>query len=229
MAMQSSVEHEGTGMIPFMRRATALSLVLVATAVIAGGCGMSNRSTASSAQVVAFARAVNLRSGDVPALRVAGSNALVPPKGAGGSTQCAGGKGATAPIVSRAFVARTWETFSYVVAMSSQASAARYVSALGAPGGRSCFVPEVQSSPAPSVTRLTAMLPIGERYVGVRTVAPPEGRSGRLHLDAFVFASGSNVVGLVALGGDTAPPRSAERRLLALLYSRAEAHKPRPS
>jgi hypothetical protein len=228
--MQSSAEHEGTGMIPFMRRVIALSMALVGTAVVAGGCGMSNRSTASSAQVFAFARAVNLRSGDVPELRVADSNALIPPKGGGSSTQCAGGKGAAAPIVSRAFVARTWETFSYVVAMSSEASAAEYVSALGTPGARSCFVPEVQSSPAPSVTRLTAMLPTGERYVGVRTVAPPDGRSGRLDLDAFIFASGSNVVGLVALGGDTAPPTSAERRLLALLYSRAEAHKPtRPS
>jgi hypothetical protein len=172
--------------------------------------------------VLAFARAVNLRSTDVPELRVADSNALIPPQG--DSPACAPGKGAR-PLLSRAFVARRWETFSYVVAMSSEASAERYVSALDTLGGRSCFVPEVQSSPPPSVTRLSAMLPTGQRYVGVRTVTPPDGRSERLHIDTFLFAAGPTVVGLVALSGNTAPPRSAERRLLSLLYSRAQAHR----
>jgi hypothetical protein len=224
-------------MIRLVQRRLATWLVLSATAMLVAGCGggSSSHTSASSAaaiagppitkaRAVAFAGAVNLRSTDVPGLRVAGSNALIPPQGDGDSTPCAGGKGAR-PILSRAFVARRWETFSYVVAMSSEASAERYVSALGTPGDRSCFVPEVQSSPPPSVTRLSAMLPTGQRYVGVRTVTPPDGRSELLHIDTFLFASGPTVVGLIALSGNTAPPRSTERRLLALLYTRAQAHK----
>jgi hypothetical protein len=127
--------------------------------------------------------------------------------------------------LSRAFVNRRWETFSYVLAMSSDASAERYLSALGTPGGRSCFVPEVRSSPPPSITQLSAMLPTGQRYVGVRAVTSPVGRSERLRIDTFLFAAGPTVVGLVTLSGNTAPPRSAERRLLSLLYSRAQAHR----
>jgi len=211
-------------MIPFVLRITATWLVLAATAVIAVGCGSSARSSPGSARVLAFARAVGLRGTDVPGMRVAGSNALIPPQGDGNSTPCAVGKSAP-PIVSRAFVARTWETFSYVVAMPSDASAESYVSALDTQGARSCFVPEVQSSPPPSVTRLSAALPAGQRYVGVRTVAPRDGRSERLHIDTYLFATGPTVVGLVALSGDAPPPTSAERRLLSLLYSRAQAHR----
>jgi hypothetical protein len=207
-----------------MLRIATTSLILTTTALIAAGCGRSAHSSTSNAQVLAFARAVNLRSTDVPGLRVAGSNALIPAQGNGDSTSCASSKGVR-PIPSRAFVARSWETFSYVVAMSSEASAERYVSALETPGSRSCFMPEVQSSPAPSITRLSAMLPTGRRYVGVRLVTPPEGRSERLDIDTFLFATGPTVVGLVALSGDTAPPRSAERRLLSLLDSRAQAHR----
>ncbi len=207
-------------MIRFMLRAAAASLVLITMALIAAGCGGSAHSLASKAQVLAFARAVNLRSSEVPELRVARSNALIPPQGH--SSACVPGK-AAGPSLSRVFVARSWETFSFVVAMSSDASAESYISALGTPGGRSCFVPEVQSSPPPRVTRLSAMLPTGQRYVGVRAVTSPVGRSERLHIDTFVFAAGPAVVGLVTLSGNTAPPRSAERRLLSLLYSRAQA------
>ncbi len=210
-------------MIPFVLRIASTWLVLAATAVVAAGCGKSNVSSASNAQVLAFARAVNLRTTDVPEMTVARSNALIPAKGDGNSTPCAGGKSA-APILSRAFVARTWETFSYVVAMPSEAFAARYVSTLGTPQGRSCFVPEIESSPPPSVTRLSAALPTGQRYVGVRMVTAPRGRSERPHIDTFLFAIGPTVVGLIALGGET-PPSSTEQRLLSLLYSRAEAHK----
>lgn len=209
---------------PFMLRTTARSLVLAAMALIAGGCGGSAHFSAGNAQVLAFAGAVNLRSSDVPGLRVARSNALIPAQGNGGATSCAGGNGVR-PILSRAFVARRWETFSFVVAMSSEASAVRYVSALGTPGGKSCFVPEVQSSPPPSVTRLAAMLPAGQRYVGVRTVTSRDGRSEGLHIDTLLFAAGPTVVGLVALSGNTPPPKSAERRLLSLLYNRARAHR----
>lgn len=222
--MQSSPKCKSAGMIPFMLRITATSLVLAAMALIGAGCGRSAHFSASNAQVIAFARAVNLRSTDVPELRVARSNTLIPPQGDRGSTSCTGGKGVH-PILSRAFVARRWETFSYVVAMSSEASAVRYVSVLGTPGGRSCFVPEVQSSSPPSVTRLAAMLPASQRYVGVRAVTSSDGRSEGFHIDTFLFAAGPTVVGLVALSGNTAPPRSAERRLLSLLYSRARAHR----
>jgi hypothetical protein len=222
---QSSPKYKPAGMIPFMLRFIITSLVLAATAVVVGGCGRSDHSSARNAQVLALARAVNLRSTDVPEMRVTGSNALIPLNGSGSSMRCAGGKGAP-PIVSRAFVARTWEIFSYVVPMHSEASAARYVSALDTSRRRSCFVPEVESSPSPSVTRLSAALPSGQRYVGVRVVTPPPNRqSERLHIDTFLFASGPTVVGLIALSGDTAPPRSAERRLLSLLYSRAQAHR----
>lgn len=203
-----------------MLRAATTSLVLITTALITAGCG-SAHSSASNAQVHAFARAVNLHSSEVPQLRVARSNALIPSQGH--SSACAPGKGA--PILSRAFVAQRWETFSYVVGMSSEASAARYVSALGTPRGRSCFVPEVQSSPPSSITQLSAMLPTGQRYVGVRTVTSPVGQSERLHIDTFLFAAGPAVVGLVVLSGNTAPPRSAERSLLSLLYSRAQEHR----
>jgi hypothetical protein len=205
-----------------MLRAAATSLVLVAMALAPAGCGGSVHSSANNAQVLAFARAVNLRSSEVPELRVAHSNALIPPQGH--SSACAPAKG-TRQILSRAFVNRRWETFSYVLAMSSDASAERYLSALGTPGGRSCFVPEVRSSPPPSITQLSAMLPTGQRYVGVRAVTSPVGRSERLRIDTFLFAAGPTVVGLVTLSGNTAPPRSAERRLLSLLYSRAQAHR----
>jgi hypothetical protein len=210
-------------MIQFLRRVIATSLILTAIAVIAAGCGGSTHPSARSAQVLAFARAVNLRSADLPAMRVARSNALIPSEGGGKSTPCAGAKGVP-PIVSRAFVARKWETFSFVVAMSSVASAKRYVWLLGTPGDRSCFAPDVQSSSPPSITRVWAVLPGGQRYIGVRTVTPTDADSERLHIDTFVFANGPAVVGLVLLGENSAPPTSAERRLLSLLSSRAQAH-----
>jgi len=206
-------------------RITATWLVLAVTAVIAGGCGKSNVSLATNAQVRAFARAVNLRTTDAPEMRAAGSNTLVPQKENGSSTPCAVDKSA-APILSTVLAARTWETFSYVVPMHSEASAARYVSDLDISRNRSCFLAEVESSPPPSVTQLSATLPAGQRYVAVRVVAEPlNRRSERLHLDTFLFAIGPTVVGLIALSGDPAPPRSVEQRLLSLLYSRAKAHK----
>jgi hypothetical protein len=210
---------------PRVLRITATWLVLAVTAVIAGGCGKSNVSLATNAQVRAFARAVNLRATDAPEMRAAASNALVPPKGNSSATPCAIGK-SIAPILSRVLAARTWEAFSYVVPMHSEASAARYVSALDSSRGRSCFVPEVESSPPPNVTRLSTVLPTGQRYVAVRVVTPPlSRRSERLHIDTFLFAIGPTVVGLIALSGDPVPPRSVEQRLLSLLYSRAKAHK----
>ncbi|MBA3808941.1 MAG: hypothetical protein H0X28_11220 [Solirubrobacterales bacterium] len=208
-----------------MLRIAATWLVLAATAVAASGCGKSNISLASSAQVLAFARAVNLRNTDAPEMSVAGSNVLLPSKGSGGSVPCEAGETASL-ISSRVLVARTWETFSYVVPMHSEASAARYVSDLDTSRRGSCFVPGVESSPSPSITRLSAALPSGQRYVGVRVVSPPlNRRSERLHIDTFLFAVGPTLVGLIALSGDPAPPRLVEQRLLSLLYSRAKAHK----
>ncbi len=205
-----------------MNRIAATSLAIGAT-LVAAACGSSSHSSASKGQVLAFARTVNLRSTDVPGLRVAGSNALIPPQ-ENDSRSCAGAKGSQ-PILSRAFVGRKWETFSYVVAMANETSAQKYVSALSTPGGKSCFVPEVESSPPPSVSRLSATLPSGRPYVSVRTVTPVEGRSGGLHIDTLLFAAGPTVVGLVALSGSTAPPIATEQTLLSLLYSRAQANK----
>jgi len=50
-------------------------------------------------------------------------------------------------------------------------------------------------------------------------------RPGERQVDAFFVIAGRTVVGLLAQSGDVPPPVAAERRLLTLLYSRAEAHK----
>lgn len=205
-----------------LRPAPAL-LVLVAMSVIVGGCGNGSDATNRDAQVRVFAGVVNLRISDASGMTLAPSNAVL--SDGAGSAKCAGGEGNTA-IVSRPLVGRRWETFSYVIAMSNEVAAARFVSALGTPRGASCFVPEAGSSPAPSVTRLAAKLPAGQPCVGFRTVTnSPERHSERLYLDIFLFPSGSAVVGLVALSGDTPPPKAAEQRLLSILSRRAQAHK----
>jgi hypothetical protein len=83
-------------MIRFMLRAATSSLVVITMALIAAGCGGSVHSSVSDAQVLTFARAVNLRSTEVPELRVARSNALIPSEGH--SSACALGHSASLQV-----------------------------------------------------------------------------------------------------------------------------------
>jgi hypothetical protein len=231
-------------------RIAAMSFVLVV--LIAGGVsialarsGGSTSTPITKAQARAFAQAVNLQASDLP-----GASALTGAIFGRGAVQYKAlkcGLQGTAGIVpvgggeswlsnSRALVGSV-----VVVAPSDYFSEAE-IAGLQSQGGRRCLARalgraltfERHHKLEWSHTVKVTVVPIGEHVGGVHLAihvlaklppiegAKPETRY--INVDAAFFCVGPADVAFFALGA-TRFPAATERRLLSLLYTRAEAHK----
>jgi hypothetical protein len=236
-----------------MRRkgAALIALQLVcASAMLGAGCGSGvskSHSLSAGAQAVAVASAINLRQPDVPGLagqferdRKARSGPLghcdeASASGLVGFQSQRFGRGGT-----RVFP--TESVSSGVYLMASEAQAVREFDALDSARARACIrrgleagtIENERGGREPFATHY-AVLPLEPllRPLPVRGIrrieraaipAPGDGRS-EVYLDQSGFTVGRVLVTLLALGSHRSFPLATERRLLALLYSRAEAHR----
>jgi hypothetical protein len=128
--------------------------------------------------------------------------------------------------------------------MASEAQAVREFEALGSARARECIRHDVErtvkkgereraepflATPVEvvSLSPLLRPLPVaGMRRIVRLAIASPfsKGRS-RVYMDQYGFVVGRVLVDLLAVGSPHPLPSVTERRLLAVLYSRAEAHK----
>ncbi len=219
------------------------------SATNATNASASRASASSYARGSAFVHAVNLVQADVPGMRLVkpeGEN-KAPTRTGIEFAQCAGGVNPYRRIVdihSPTFAgSRLRERVrSAVEVMPTVALADQNNRAARSARGRACLVrflgralPEQGAGPVHhgpiSVSSLPSLLPsaagsFGLRLVTTVTVRPLGGRPGQisLYLDEFGFISGPAEVNLTATGLSRPVPAEAERRLLGLLYSRAQAH-----
>jgi hypothetical protein len=246
-------------MIAVVRRIVFISVVVLAVLVcgvvvaLAASAGGSN--PISKAQAVAFAKAVNLRAGDLPGAK----NEELPSyeraqderegqKSWAKTLGCARrdlavhrpiNVGAPKPIL----VDGPWAVTEEVRVMSSESVAASELGAFASERGHVCFARADQIGPVTSANEppenpeplKTTFLQLGQSLgvgaIGAQTVsnAPtlPGTRSPPvtpLYSDDVLFRVGSAEIEFGAIGKQPFPA-ATERRLLSLLYSRAEAHK----
>jgi hypothetical protein len=219
-----------------MHRTTSTMLALAATAILIAGCGSSSHTSASNAaliagppitdaQALAYAHAVNLRTGDVPGTtskRTAESVETV--RGRRKPSAFLRCVGLPTPkmvlkIHSAIFGAPYWWLRSTVEVMPSEAFATAYAALLGSSRDRRCLFPRQAD-----LKVAFSKLPVASPLVGVRVTENVGRRIEPSHRDIFAFASGRAVVTLTAEGERT-PPITAEQHLASLLYTRAEAHR----
>jgi hypothetical protein len=235
------------------RNGARLALLFVcASAILGAGCGGSASKTdplGASAKAVVLANAINLRQADVPGLSAHFERDREARSGPLGNCDEASARG---PIgfLSQRFgrggtrVLPTESVSSGVYLMASEAQAVREFDALGSARARACIRHDVErtikkgerekaepflATPVEvvSLAPLRRPLPVaGMRRIVRLAIASPfsEGRS-RVYLDQCGFVVGRVLVDLLAVGSPHPLPLVTERRLLALLYSRAEAHK----
>ncbi len=195
-----------------------------------------SRQAITTAQATAYALAVNLRADDVPRLHVTWPESNITPSESAknnsptGFYHCAGSVGATrrvAVINSPTFKASDERSgvISTVRVMPTEALASADIAASQSRRGLACFV-HVAELPLKEtrVSRLAIPSPLPDRSAGLRAkLGLPH---GSLYLDYFSFVAGPVEVGLLDFSiGDHPFPTATERRLLALLYSRAVAQK----
>jgi hypothetical protein len=219
-------------------RVTATCLVLTMAAALLAGCGSGSASSNASVtktQAAAFAKAVNLRQGDLPATRpgLPQLSVFVPRSGSG-VFFCAHGTDATSrssPVFSPAIEGDGMVAISGVRVMPSRQLAALDVSALAVRHRRVCGeAPSRQQAGGGPLARRVDV-PADQPAVGVRTVsvvpraAVPGTPQTRFYTDTFVFVVGPAEMALIAASVQKPPPPVLERRLVSLLYSRAEANK----
>jgi hypothetical protein len=204
-----------------------------------------------SPQAVTYADAVNLRAGDVPGLQQAHLKPRAEtsdgPFGAAidGCESAAARAGVVIGITSQRYVhlsSPLQSVGSGVYYFNSEALAREYLTAAHNPRFAAC-VKTVASNGAKAGTRevskvaepmfneprlstLPASLP-GVPAYGLRLATHPSragpGRS-EAYTDFLSFVKGDAVIMLTAIGQTHPFPAARERRLLALLYNRAEAH-----
>lgn len=246
------------------------ALLLTAAALLAGGCGgaakqasaKSARNSAAAsgtaggagvapgrAAALAYARAVNLRAGDIPGASVTRPERLRPAPGPSARefAHCAG-----APEPGRRVLALSsaklrpgggaaTQIGSSVEVMPSATLARRTFEAAASARGRSCLVkllPEVfgrSSSGAPSISHLSiARLPVPISAVQslsyrlsltLSSKASGATRAVPLYLDVVEILHGPAEVGLTTLGIGRPPSAALERHALTLLAARAAAAK----
>jgi hypothetical protein len=221
-------------MIPPVHARVVTMLALPATAMLIAGCGRSSHHSPSgaapeagmpisSAQALAYAHAVNLRTGDVPATtRQSYAEVVRYPRKPGVFARCAGlpaGK-LLMEIQSPVFNSAYWWTRSTIAATSSEAFAAAYAWALASPRGGRCLLPRESAGK----TILTA-LPVTSPFVGIRVGwRNPDDVSKRSHREIFAFAS-RRAVFTLTVEGEKMPALTTEQHLLSRLYTRAKEHK----
>jgi len=220
-----------------MLRIAATSLVLATTVVLVAGCGGSSHTSASTAafiagppitnaQALAYAHVVNLRRDDVPGTTSKRTTESVETvrdrRKPSPFLRCVGlpTPRMMLTIHSAIFDAPYWWMRSTVEVMPSKAFATAYAALLGSSRDRRCLFAGL---PRPEGGYPTvSSLPVPSPMVGIRVDKNLEARQS--HRDLFAFASGHAIVMLLTEGEYT-PPLTTEQRILALLYSRAQAHK----
>jgi hypothetical protein len=237
-----------------MRPSGAARIILpfvCASAILGAGCGGSASKSdplGASAPAAALANAINLRQADVPGLSARFDRDRETRSGPLGNCDQAS---ARAPIgfLSQRFsrggtrVLPTESVSSGVYLMASEAQAVREFDALGSARARACIGQEVVrtikkgereraepllATPVQVVSLAPPLRPMSvagmRRTVRLATASPfSQGRS-RYYLDQCGFVVGRVLVELLAVGSPHPLPLVTERRLLALLYSRAQAH-----
>jgi hypothetical protein len=210
-------------------------LALTTTAMLLAGCGSSTHPSSISApvgadkpianaQALAYAHAVNLRAGDVPATtskRTAESVKIVRAQRKPSVFQrCVEVPAARLVLVihSAIFGAPYWWMRSTVEVMPSDAFATAYAAVFGSSRDWPCFFPRQAD-----LKVAFSALQVASPFVGIR-VTQSAGTIAQTYQDIFAFASGRAMVTL-SISGSKMPAFTAEQRLLTLLYNRAEAHK----
>jgi hypothetical protein len=204
----------------------------------------------SKAQATAYARMVNLDAIDVPGavVRSQERESGAPSQEGVRFARCAGAVNPNRRIVnvkSPTYVERGGEPTqlkSSVEVMPSATLAARNYAAVRTARGHACLVrvlPLVLGGatarsggfgPA-TISFLPDLLPSGEESFGVRVTTSRTtilaGKQTRVpvYLDIFEILAGPAEVGLSATSLSQPPSSTTERRLLSLLYDRAQAHK----
>jgi hypothetical protein len=231
------------------------TMSLVVMVLIAGGVTIavagSTRSSASitKPQAVAFARAVNFRSADLPRFRNLGLAPEPQPRTNTSDPEfakCVGVKPSrylasvpSAGFASGRFRAQAELVTSKVMVFPTASLAAREVSTLTSARGRSCFARLIQpESTSATEAHLSihhiswsfpALPPAAHdfkvRVSGTLTEIHTRNRPTRLYIDLLGFIKGPAQIYLLAMGWESPARSSAEHHLISLLYSRAEAHK----
>jgi hypothetical protein len=236
------------------RRIAAISIVmvvLIAGGVTIAVAGSGNASTSiTKAQAVAFARAVNLRAADLPRFR---NLDLAPEPQPRTNTsdpefaRCVGVKPNryVASVQSPGFIHGRFRTqaelvTSKVIVLPTASLAARELTILNSARGRSCFAHLLIQPESASVTESHLRInrvswssptlpPAAHGFkvqaAGTLTGIHTRNRPIHLYIDMLGFINGPAQIYMVATGWESPAQSSTERRLLSLLYSRAEAHK----
>jgi hypothetical protein len=213
----------------------------------AAGSSAPANSSVTRAAAIAYAHEVNLSAADVPGAQI-GSAERERPRPSRASLEFARCAGAASPgrrvvnIKSATFGARKGrnviEVSSAVEVMPTAALAAQNYDATRSARGRACLkrlLPQVFATTAarrarfgsPTVSFLPNLLPAGQESFGARVNTTLVGLTSRLplHLDIFAVLTGPAEVNLTAVGLGRPVSTATERRLLSVLYSRAQAHK----
>jgi hypothetical protein len=253
-------------------RTGATRLCIVATGLLAGGCGSSKqaRTDASStshgtsiaaasrakAQATGFAHMVNLVGTDVPQMRLTAPERerKRPTRSAEEVERCAAGtvpertvlirsatfrsengpeRGALEPEVEQVRSAvEVMPTAALAVHGNALARSARARLCLKRALARSSEASAPLRRGAISVSSLPSPLPgvpgsFGLRIASTVAATPLGARPGREHvyMDRFAFVVGAAEIKLTATGAPRPVPTATERRLVALLYNRAKAHR----
>jgi hypothetical protein len=235
-------------------RIAAMSLVLVVamTVMLLVGCGGSTHASSTSASVsanapittaraAAYAKAVNLEPTDLPGMSVQSSEDDAPPGPLGGeAARCAGAVNPNlmvARIRSANFSGAAHELIrSEVIVWPSAALATRDRVVGRSRRALLCaqrlisreFAQRIGVKSHVGQARVSRLAPLPgiPGSFGIRIETPLLGaHTGSNYVDAVAFVHGRSSVTLYATGILRPVPAATERRLLSLLYSRAEAHK----
>ena len=243
-------------------RLSASWCALLATGSLLTGCaGSSGTSTPSAtpqtavpiskAQAVAYARAVNLRAGDVSGMTIETpeGEAPAPKHSAFEFARCYGGVSPArrtvkihSPEFSAGRAAQSKLVESSIEVWPTPGLAARNNATYLSSRGRGCFVRfqeafnkqlnrqrggQLQYGPPTVVMEPNPLPRVSQSFL--RTIAQPLLRGGQIRLriyhDIFTFISGPAEIELKATGFARPVPAATEERLLSLLLSRAQEHR----
>ena len=236
-------------MIGLVRRIVAISVVVLALfacgVVVALAASGGESTPLSKTQAVAFARAVNLRASDLPGAKTEevpsyerAQNEREAQVSWAKTIRCARHDLAVRRPIDVGAPVSLLLAGRYVGdgvrVMPSETVAASEVGAFASKRGHLCFARAAQVSvtsaneppenPEPlKTTFLQLGRSLGVGAIGVQTVSSATG-SRALYSDAVLFRVGSAEIEFFAFGKQPFPA-ATERRLLSLLYRRAEAHK----
>jgi hypothetical protein len=217
----------------------------------ASGGGTSGSGAISKAQAIAYAHAVNLSAADVPGAIIgrAERESAAPSRESVEFAQCAGGVNPNRRVADTKSTTlksgkgvTVTQVKSSVEVMPTAALAAANYAALRGGRGRGCLarlLPQALERTATSsahfgpatVSVLENLLPAGQESFGVRvstsisTIAGAKQVKLPVYFDMFALLAGPAEVQLSAFGISHPPSTATERRLLSVLYSRAQAHK----